>query len=445
MVKVFYQLPERAMFEYDQEYLASSAKALLVDHKLTLIGAPTSVGGMFIGPYYNYLAAAFFLVFNYAPIAITLLTALWHPVTVLCTYVIVNDLFSRRTAAITAFLMLGSLAFGFYALNPPLVQPIPVLSLILFWSLIRSWKNPRWLLLTTVVLGFSFHLHFSSFILLILTMFFLFLLRPKVDLSIITGIVIIFSLFIAPLVFFDIRHNFLIAKNAINFTLAQNSDESVSLPLRLAKILETATGNMAFLLTFNQLKFFGRIGVIILMLGFFPVLMQIPKKRQVFAFLTFFWSWLYILFFIFYQGVILPYYFVAIEPFYFVMLGIVISSLFEQRREIVIVFFALYGAINAFQWLTFSSPLGVVHKLNALNFIKDHSQNKPIYLSHTIEKGYEGGFSYLEWYLHLNQQENRALPIYTLVVPYDWITVALDYRSGSVGVIVPKGKTLRSL
>lgn len=56
-LRFFYKIQERAMFEYDQEFLILEAKKIIIDRKITLIGAPTSIGGMFIAPLYSYLVA----------------------------------------------------------------------------------------------------------------------------------------------------------------------------------------------------------------------------------------------------------------------------------------------------------------------------------------------------------------------------------------------------
>ena len=57
-------LEKAAAFNYDQEVAAFWLKNLLVDHKFSLIGQEISVGGVYIAPFFYYLMAPFYALFN---------------------------------------------------------------------------------------------------------------------------------------------------------------------------------------------------------------------------------------------------------------------------------------------------------------------------------------------------------------------------------------------
>lgn len=440
LVKVVYQLPQRAMFEYDQEYLAASAKSILVDKHLTLIGAPTSAGQMFVGPLYNYVSAAFFWFFQMQPIAISILTALWDPVTVVVTYCIVSNLFNRRIAIFCSLLILGSFSFNFVDFAPPLLHGVPILSLFLIWSIIRTKEgNPRYLFFAALALGLLFQLHFTAILLLFLASLFILLLKPKITMTDMVTALVTFFLCISPLVFFDFRHNWLITQNAWNFFSQQPVSTKMSILEKIWHLLQSAIGEFSFILTFNLFKFAANVIAIGFFIAFLKIIFFLPKSYSRRAYIFFLWIVTFTGLFYFYSGPIVPYYFTPVELPFFILVGIVVDKLWQTKyKPLTVVTLTTYTLLNFYQWQTFNSPLGLAHKIRALEFIKRHSHNQPIYLSHTIEKGLNGGFGYLEWYLKINQKNDQNLPIYTLIVPFNWINAPLDYRTGNIGVIVPK-------
>ncbi len=438
IVKVAYQFFERGMFEYDQEYLANAAKSIIVAHKLTLIGAPTSVGGMFIGPFYNYLSAFIFWLFHMNPQAINVLTAFWDPLTIALSFLIIRDLFDRRIAIISCCILVGSLSFNFFPLNPPLVHGIPILSLIALWSLVKARTNDRYLLFTAASVGFAFHLHFSAIVILLVVILFSFVLNISADKKTYLFAALILILFISPLIIFDLRNHFLIVSNASLFAQTYGGKQMAIL-MQAVNVLSIALSDFAFLLSFNKFKALSMLvatGVIFFSPG---TIFLHAKKMMVSAFLIFLWILSYTSLFFFYRGIILPYYFSPLEIPFAIICALAVNSIRKKYGKIALLILALtYFTVNVNQWLTFTSPMGLEHKLDALKFIKHHSRNQTIYLSHTIKKGFEGGFDYLEWYEQVNIKNDKTFPIYTLIVPYDWIDTPLDYKSGDIGVIVPK-------
>lgn len=440
-IKSFYQLNERAAFEYDQEYLALAAKSLLIDKKLTLIGAPTSVGDIFIGPLYTYVAAFFIWIFRFHPLAITTLTALWDPLTIALLFFIILNLFDLRTATVTSLLALGSFAFNNVNFNPPLVHGLPVLSLVILFSLIRAIKMPKYLYLTALALGLSWQLHFSSLILAVLSILFILLLKGRPTLKTVLIALGIYFIFILPTILFDLRHDFLNIRHLLSFLLLQpalSPNNSLS-PLLF---LKTTLSEFSFLLSFHKFQDFSKIISLVSLPIFFSHLGAMKKSQQNITFLFFLWVICYLGITGLYSGKILPYYLLPLELPLFLVLAISLLKILKDLPSLGMLLLILYLLINFQQWVTFTSTLTLKHKLETLEFIKKNSHNQPIYLSLTLDKGYEGGFKYLEWYLQLNTRDDRSLPIYTLVVPYNWIEAKLDYRSGGVGVILPKKKIL---
>src|SRR5436190_2047930 len=92
----FWNFPNWFNFNFDQETQAWVVKSLVVDHKPNLIGLETSVGGMFIGPYFNYLLVPFYLVGGMDPAATILLDILAAGATILASYYVGTKMFGQK-------------------------------------------------------------------------------------------------------------------------------------------------------------------------------------------------------------------------------------------------------------------------------------------------------------------------------------------------------------
>ena len=92
--KYFWFLPQLP-FDADQEYLALKSDEIL-NGKLTLLGAPTSIGGMFIGPLYSYFVAAVMFIFKGNPLVINGLSAFWATLTVIALFFVGKRIFGSH-------------------------------------------------------------------------------------------------------------------------------------------------------------------------------------------------------------------------------------------------------------------------------------------------------------------------------------------------------------
>lgn len=157
--KYFYDFTHRAMFDFDQEYLSLQAKSILIDKKMTLIGAPTSVGGMFIAPLYNYFMALAHLVGGMSPYTVEFIGNCWAVINILALFIIGQRLFGLKAGFFSSIMALISFEFIRPVGLPPLLFPLPLISLLLFYLLTK--QNVGWFWLA-ILLGLSFQLHFTA-------------------------------------------------------------------------------------------------------------------------------------------------------------------------------------------------------------------------------------------------------------------------------------------
>jgi len=187
--------------------------------KLTLIG-PRALGpeGFFLGPYFTYLLAPFYLLTKLHPGAMVFFIIVYNLAFFALTFLVLREFFGYSTALI--FLLIWSLhpaliGIDLIAWNPLLVPLVVIAIWGLFFLTFRKLPLYIWLAVGILVgLGINFH-----FQLLFLTPFALvFLFSQRKDLIkrlavFLGGIAFCFL----PLLAFDLRHNFLNSKLFLDF------------------------------------------------------------------------------------------------------------------------------------------------------------------------------------------------------------------------------------
>lgn len=91
-----YKLSEFYIFEHDQDLYSWIVKDILVDGHLRLIGQVTSIEGLFIGPFYYYLLAPFYFIFNMNPLAAMIPANIINLLTAISLYWVLARFFDRR-------------------------------------------------------------------------------------------------------------------------------------------------------------------------------------------------------------------------------------------------------------------------------------------------------------------------------------------------------------
>lgn len=410
----FYSQVSTSRFEADQEYLALSSRAILRGD-LTLIGAPTSIGGMFVGPLYTYVSAGLMWLFAGNPYTIAAVSATWAIITIPGIYVVGRKLFSHQIGFLAAIIALGSAAFLNADEIPPLLFPLPLLTLGLLWVTNQSWSVTKRALLAGMLIGLALHLHFSG----------IFLLPLVVALGPVSLISILVSL--APLVIFDLRHNWFITQHAWAF-LTSPSAAASPWSYRLDSILRS----FASLLSPSGGSWWIKLAVCLI------ILLAVVRIRK---------PWLLavlglpIILTFLYQGALIPYYLLIGWVPFILALGWAASWL-RQRGFIgqigLPVAIGVFILINMLELSHRYLGRSLDKKMAALRYIQTHSGGQPIYLSMTMDSAANFGFSYLTDYIGLPQLASPTEPTYTLIAPYNYENIRPDILFGDFGVILPR-------
>lgn len=160
----FTNLDKRMIFDWDQQSFSTDVRNLIVEHDISLIGPRvTDDKGFFLGPYFTYLIAPFYLASN------------THPYGLIPFLVIVNILFFATSLYVIKTIWNKYIALTFlllWAINPLMIAyditpwwPVLIpLGIIITWHLLQKiYSDPslKNYVLLGITSGFMSHMHFQ--------------------------------------------------------------------------------------------------------------------------------------------------------------------------------------------------------------------------------------------------------------------------------------------
>jgi len=353
----FYKLEGFTTFLGDQGRDAIILKRIVTLEHFPAIGAPTSVGQVYLGPFYYYFIAPWILFSQLHPIGPVIGVSFFSTLYLLINYIVVKELIDKKTALIsTIFLSFSSVLIDLsrFSWNPNL---LPLFTLLSIYFLIKSIKTNKWLFfaLTGAFLSFLIQLHYLAL--------FIFPAFGLIYLSYLTKnfknfrililnssfLILNFLFFSFPLVIFDLRHQFLNTKNFIK--LFQESGSNI------------VTKINSFFDSFYYLNFYSfhieLNKLLVFTLLFFLIVSYLTlskKNSNIKIFLLFFLLTIFSM--TFYSGQKHPHYFGVLYPLYYVVvgyfLGFIFDSLFGKILTIIFIFGFIF--LNFQKYPYFKNP-----------------------------------------------------------------------------------------
>lgn len=328
----FFNFAGVVTFLGDQGRDAIVLKRILTLEHFPAIGAPTSVGQVYLGPFYYYFIAPWLLLFNFNPIGPAIGVALFSCLYLLINYLIVDELFDKKVAIVSTILISFSfvlIELSRFSWNPNLMPLFALLTIYFFIKSLRS-KNWKFHILFGSFLSFSIQLHYLALFLIppagIIT-FLYFLTNKKHFLKNTLNLTVSFFSFVFfsfPLIIFDLRHQFLNTNNFINL-FKGSAQTKTNLISNLINTFQSL----------NQYSFAFKFDVVISSIIFVLILIilftLIKSNKPITIFLVFFIF--LILGFSLYGGDKHPHYFGVIYPVYFIIIGYFISLLLSGGYE----------------------------------------------------------------------------------------------------------------
>lgn len=241
----FYRLSEYMTFLGDEGRDAIVIKNMFENLHFPLIGPPTSVGNIYLGPLYYYMMAVPMAIFYLNPVAAAGMNAAIGVATVGLIYLLGKVWLGRIPGLIAAYLYAISPVTIIYSRSSWNPNPAPFFALLSILSLYRLHQtgNFLWLALTGLTVGAALQMHYLAAILIpIVGIIWLhevvFRSRQLKVKNLISGSllgIVSFVLIMSPLIWFDLRHSFLNYR-AITELLSGGSAVKADIFTNLAKI-----------------------------------------------------------------------------------------------------------------------------------------------------------------------------------------------------------------
>lgn len=124
----------------DQGWFYLSARDLVVNGQIPLVGIASSHPWLHQGPLWTYMLAGAFWIFGFNPVNGAYLTIVLGVLTVLLVYIVGTEMFSKRIGLISALLYATSPLVIAHSRTPYHTSPIPFFTLLFIYSLCK-WIN----------------------------------------------------------------------------------------------------------------------------------------------------------------------------------------------------------------------------------------------------------------------------------------------------------------
>lgn len=375
-----YNVNERFIFDIDVQYQALLAKTIIEHFHIIWIGVSASTIGYYLGPGIVYVTALLLWLSKGDPVVLGYFASLIGSLTALSLYYISTKLFNRKVAVISVIIYgFSTFIIGYDRKYWPIA--IPLIALWIFYALVQSQKNSRWLIVSVMLIALSYHIHMSLLLFWPFIIWSFFKLFKKIHSS--TWIMSIggYLIITLPLLFFDLVHNF----------------DNMLMPIRFIKNFGHSTAgfhtHFGYLLTIvNNIWFanYQKLSFLPLLLTLFTLLTAFHllsgKKKYPQLLLIFIIAIFFILFGL-YPGLLQEYYAVLLFPFIAIAISLFLA---DMRLSLTLLFMLIFISVNMYSFFASKNTSGLVVKKNLIKKVM-RDVHDDYYLS------YEGNFDMEGW------------------------------------------------
>ncbi len=221
-----YNLGNALAFYFDQGRDALVIWDFVHAGKLFLIGPTTGIAGIFRGPWYYWLITPFYFLGNGNPVLPAIFLAFTTVVAIFLLYKNTQKAAGKTSALIAV--IFASFSYYFIYAARWLSNPTPMflISMVLIWSLFRviDGKKWAWLIIGTAIgMAMQFGSASEIFYLPGIIVFVIWQRKflPSIKMAFLS--LFLLSLAFVPQIIFDIKHDFILSHNIINFLTTEQS------------------------------------------------------------------------------------------------------------------------------------------------------------------------------------------------------------------------------
>jgi 4-amino-4-deoxy-L-arabinose transferase-like glycosyltransferase len=400
-----YRAADLTGFYFDQGRDAKVIWDLWHSHKFFLIGPTTGIEGIFLGPFYYYLIAPFYLIGNGNPVMVSDFLALLNVAGIYLIYLTGKKFFSRETGLLATFFITFSLQLTQahrWLSNP---TPLPFFTALVIYCLLNLVHGSKsvwsWLGLGLSI-GLGLQCEAASAVFFIpasIIVLAVFCRSVRWNWKVLT-LVGIFLLTLVPQLYFNYRHDNILVNSFKKFLVADKSFTPVLSSFYSQRLFfYFDTFSQKIMLDRSWAFIFFVIVAALMIIGF----TKIPKK----PFFTLLIIWItplvLLLFYHGNNGYVWDYYFTGVYSIFVLSLAVVLVSAFKIHKlaQITVAFLAsIFLATNLFHLHNYLSagtdgPTDVVlgSELNAVDWVYENVGNTPfnvdVYVPPVIPHAYD--------------------------------------------------------
>lgn len=403
----FYKLREWLIYGMDQEYQSLISRNIVSGNHFPLIGVNASDTGLYLGPWFSYAAAAIHAVSAGNPLGGAVVSSLTGLLVVFLIYILGRRLIGENAALFAALIYSGSFLVAFYDRQFWNPTPVPLVSLLLGYFLVRLHEGRirllPWLFL---LLGLSFSIHLSLLIFFPLGGYVLWNIRKKISRRLLYVSLGIFFFMVMPQLLFEVRHDFgQVRALMLLLSGVKPTGDSASV-LSGITVLFNALGRLLWLpgaidwltlsgqcreLSHVRLSFLpGSILMSIICLAIFfrkqtPLVMRYLLVASA-------------IFVLVYPRPVFEYYFLFLFPWIALIAGMHLEWIWRQKRwgkGVVITGITVFVILNAWSFSGSSYSYSYRDKMNVLTFAREFVADREYGLEAFGECPRFGGWRYL--------------------------------------------------
>ncbi|MEK7504065.1 MAG: glycosyltransferase family 39 protein, partial [Patescibacteria group bacterium] len=386
-----YKIDQYMTFLGDEGRDVMVVRNMIVKFRPVLLGPGTSIGNMYLGPLYYYLLAVPLVLANFSPVGPAISVALFGVATVGLLW-----WWSRQLVGRVPALLLSTL----YSLSPTIIiyshsswnpNIMPFFSLLAMYGVWKVWRFGywRWFIITMVSFAFVLNSHYLG--LLLIPVIGLFVLRAPKNKSYKKYLFLgfgVWALLMSPLVFFDIRHDFMNFKNILHFFT--NRQETVNLKVYKAiPNLWTIWVMILDSLIFAKNALVSFWGSLTILVSLFLVFKAKPKRDFWFIFI---WLLVGLVGLGLYKQHIYDHYFGFLYPVVFLLLGYILNIYNKYLVTGVFVFLLGLNLLN--NPLRYSPNVQWQRTQDMADFILKESGGRPFNLALLSKGNYDMSYRY---------------------------------------------------
>ncbi len=392
-----YRIGDYMEFLGDQGRDVVIIRDFLKHGNLFFIGPQTSIGNMYLGPFYYYLIAPALLLTNFSPIGPAIFVTLLSILTTFLIYKITAKYFDDKTGLIASFLFAISpvvIKYSNFSWNPNIM---PLFALLFIYFI-----DQKKYVYATLAFIMCLNSHYLALLLLFPAIYIILLDYKKFNLKNYILPIIIFLLSLIPQLLFDLKHDGQNIKALTTFFTQRETTVSV-LPYKALPLLPAMFNQVTTRLLAGKID---NLGIAVSIMFFILIIYSLFKIKNRFFYICLIWFFSGLVGLALYKQHIYDHYFAFIYPVIFIILAITLSKLNKYLSIIVVVILSglsIYS--NQFQW---QPPKQLTTTINIDKSIIEKSDHKPFNFVLLAKMNYDPGYLYYltenENYFHLRDK-----------------------------------------